>query len=281
MRIFLTGATGYVGSAIAKALRARNHHVHALVRPQSEAHSLRNAGVVLVAGDLSTLASLTFVGYDAVVHAAMSEKNTVALDKIAVDVFTQSRRPFLYTSGVWVLGSTTSADESAKPNPLELVVWRTAHEQQVLKSGGAVIRPGCVYGGRQSLFEEWFVSVEQNRPISIAGEGRNRWALVHVDDMADCYVRALELGASGVLHAIDDTHASLNDCALALSTDGRIDHVPADRRKLGSFADALLVDQVISSEATRQKLSWTPKRTFTSSIDEQWREWRSAREAGQ
>ena len=279
MRVFLTGATGYVGNAVAHALRARGHEVSALVRPESESRFLRDAGVVLVAGDLSTLPSLKFDGYDAVIHAATSKSDTVALDKTAVDILTRSKRPFVYTSGVWVLGNTTSAGEMTKTNPLSLVAWRVEHEQQVLNSGGAVLRPGCVYGGKQSLFAEWFERVEQKRPVPIAGDGKNRWALVHLDDMAECYVRAVEQRATGILHAIDDTHASLNECAQALSKE--IDHVPVDRTKLGAFADALLVDQVISSDGTRRKLGWKPKRTFTRSIDEQWREWRSARKLDQ
>ena len=281
MRIFLTGATGYLGNAVALKLRHHGHDVAALIRPESEARSLRDAGVVLVAGDLSTLPSLSLSEYDAVVHTAMSNKDTVALDKTAVDALTASRRPFLYTSGVWVLGNTTKADESTNRNPLQLVAWRAAHEQLVTASGGAVLRPGCIYGGKQSMFAEWFASVDQHGPIRIVGDGENRWALVHLDDTADCYVRAIEQSATGILHAVDDTHVSLNECARAFSKDAKIEHVPVDREKLGPFADALTVDQVISSEATRRRLGWKPKRTFTSSFDEQWRHWRSARKLDQ
>ena len=268
MRIFLTGATGYIGSAVASALRKRNHDVHAIVRPESETRFLRDAGVVLIAGDLSTLQTLPFGEYDAVVHTAMAKKNAVVLDQIAVDAFTHCKRPFLYTSGVWILGNTTSADESTNVNPLPIVAWRPAHEQQVLKSGGAVLRPGCVYGGRQSMFAEWFASAEQGGPIRIVGDGKNRWALVHLDDLADCYVRAIEQRTTGVLHAIDDTHETLNACASALSMNAKIEHLPVDRARLGPFADALIVDQVISSEMTRRKLGWKPKKTFVSAARE-------------
>lgn len=281
MRIFLTGATGYIGNAVALALRKRGHDVDALVRPESETRSLRDAGVGLIAGALSTLPSLEFAEYDAVVHTAVANKNPAGLDQTAVDVFTASGRPFLYTSGVWVLGNTTNADESTAVNPLQRVAWRVEHERQVLGSGGAVLRPGCGYGGKQSLLAEWFESLEKRGPIRIVGEGNNRWAFVHLEDLADCYVRAIEQRATGILHAIDDTHASLNECASALSKGATVEHLPVDRAKLGSFADALTVDQVISSEATRRKLGWKPKRTFTSSIDEQWREWRSAHEIDQ
>jgi nucleoside-diphosphate-sugar epimerase len=268
MRIFLTGATGYIGNAVALTLRKHGHDVDALVRPESETRSLRDAGVVLVAGDLSTLPSLEFAEYDAVVHTAMAKRNAVALDRGAVDVFTKSGRPFLYTSGVWILGNTTKADETTKVNPLPIVAYRPAHEQLVIESGGAALRPGCVYGGKQSMFADWFASVEQVGPIRIVGDGKNRWALVGLDDLAACYLRAIEQRATGVLHAIDDTHASLNDCARALSKDAKIEHLPVDRAKLGPFADALLVDQVISSDATRRKLGWKPKQTFASAARE-------------
>ena len=268
MRIFLTGATGYIGNAVALALRQHGHGVDALVRPESETGSLRDAGVVLIAGDLSTLPSLEFTEYDVVVHTAMARKNAVALDRTAVGVFAESGRPFLYTSGVWILGNTTNANESTKVNPLPLVAYRPAHEKLVLESGGAVLRPGCVYGGRQSMFAEWFASVERGGPIRIAGDGKNRWALVGLDDLADCFVRAIEQRATGVLHATDDTHSSLNDLARALSKDAKIEHVPVDRAKFGPFADALIVDQVISSDATRRKLGWKPKQTFASAARE-------------
>ncbi|HEX9161351.1 MAG TPA: NAD-dependent epimerase/dehydratase family protein [Thermoanaerobaculia bacterium] len=277
MRIFLTGATGYIGFAVARALRDRGHDVAGLVRPDAEARRLRDAGVVIVAGDLSTLPTLapTLTDYDAFVHTAFSHKDSVALDKNAVDVFTSARGHFIYTSGVWVLGNTDRADESTKTNPLALVAWRVGHEQQVISGGGAALRPGCVYGGKQSMLAEWFAAAEQRQPIRIVGDGKNRWAMVDLDDLAACYVRAVESRAKGVLHAIDDTHRSLNDCARLLTE--KIEHTPADqaREKLGPFVDALTVDQVISSEKTRRNLQWTPKRTFFSSVEEQRREWRA------
>jgi len=279
LRIFLTGGTGYIGGAVATALRKKGHDVAALVRPGADTKRLRDIGAAVVAGDLSTLPSLTSTldKYDAFVHTAFSSKDPVAMDKNAVDAFTTARRHFLFTSGVWVLGNTTKADESTAVNPLQLVAWRPGHEKRVLESGGAVLRPGCVYGGRQSMLAGWFAAAEEGRAIPIVGDGKNRWALVDLNDLADLYVRAVEQKATGVLHGIDDTHVPLNDCARALSS--KIEHTEPDRQKLGAFADALLVDQVIASEKTRKKLGWSPKRTFVNSIAEQRAEWRaSARE---
>ncbi|MGZ8711010.1 MAG: NAD-dependent epimerase/dehydratase family protein [Thermoanaerobaculia bacterium] len=284
MRIFITGATGYIGGAVAAALRIRGHEVAALVRADADARRLRDLGVFLLTGDLEALPSLCqhFREYDAFVHAAQSAKDTAAADRAAVDTFTSLPGHFVYTSGVWVLGNTHRADEASDVNPLSIVRWRPPHEELVLGSGGAVLRPGCVYGGRQSLFGAWFAAAEQNEPIRITGDGNNRWALVDLHDLSDLYVRAVEQRATKVLHGIDDSRSTLNECAKALSSassgSSTVEHVPLDvaRATLGEFADALAIDQTIDSRETRAKLGWEPKRTFLDSIDEQWREWRDA-----
>lgn len=280
MRVFLTGATGYIGGAVADALTKRGHEVAGLVRPTSDSHHLRDRGVVIVAGDVSSLPDLKdqVAQYDVVVHTAFNMKDPVNSDKTAVDVFTSLNPFFLYTSGVWVLGPGTS-DETSPTKPLALVAWRAGHEQQVLATGrGAVVRPGCVYGGKQSMLAQWFAAAEQKQPMQIVGDGKNRWALVDINDLAECYLRVLEQRATGIFHAIDNSHDSLNDCARAVAPNGTIEHVPAEaaRQKMGPFVDALVVDQVVSSEKSRKALGWIPRHTFIKSIDEQWREWRSA-----
>jgi nucleoside-diphosphate-sugar epimerase len=275
MRIFMTGATGYIGGAVAAALRIRGHEVAALVRAEADSRRLRDLGVFLLTGELESLPGVCaqLRDYDAFVHTAQSATNTVAADRAAVDTFTSLPGHFVYTSGVWVLGNTAHADESSPVNPLAIVAWRPPHEELVLGSGGAVLRPGCVYGGKQSLFASWFAAAETGEAIRITGDGNNRWALVDLHDLSDLYVRAVEQRATKVLHGIDDSRSTLNECAAALSAN--VEHIPlgAAREKLGGLADALALDQTIDSQETRAKLGWEPKRTFLNSIEEQWREW--------
>jgi nucleoside-diphosphate-sugar epimerase len=272
--VFITGATGYVGSAVASALHDRGHEITALVRPESEARDLRERGAVIVAGDLASLPELseTLKGQDAFVHAAMGRnRDAVAHDKIAIEVLSRAGF-FVFTSGVWVLGPGT-ADESSPTRPIPLVAWRPPHEQMALATGrSAVLRPGCVYGGRQSLLAGWFAAAEQRKPLQVVGEGNNHWAMVDLHDLADCYVRVVEQRATGILHGVDDTRATINECARAVAPTGTIEHLPGE----GPYAQALMIDQKVSSEATRRKLGWTPRRTFLTSIEEQWREWREA-----
>src|SRR5439155_17731074 len=97
-------------------------------------------------------------------------------------------------------------------------------------------------------------------------------------DLVDCYLRAVEQRVPGILHAVDDTYATLNACAAAVAPGAAVEHVPADaaRASIGAFVDALVVDQHVSSAATRQKLGWSPKRDFVGSVSVQWAEWRAA-----
>ncbi|HUR82885.1 MAG TPA: NAD-dependent epimerase/dehydratase family protein [Thermoanaerobaculia bacterium] len=283
MRVFLTGATGYIGGAVAAALRSAGHEVGALVRADADSKRLRDLGAFLITGDLESLPSLReqLAGYDAFVHTAQSRQNTVDADRKAVDTFTSLGGFFLYTSGVWVLGNTTSADEASDVSPLALVAWRPPHEELALGSGGAVLRPGCVYGDKQSLLADWFAASTQNRALQIVGDGSNHWAMVDLHDLADLYVRAIEQRATGVLHGIDDTRATLDECARAVAPKGTMEHTPLDaaRQNFGPFADALAVDQQIDSKATREKTGWSPRRTFTNSVEEQWLEWRRSQSA--
>jgi nucleoside-diphosphate-sugar epimerase len=277
MRVFLTGATGYVGGAVAAALRAAGHDVGALVRPDAKTSALRDRGVTLIAGDLAALPRLAAAGsldgFEAFVHAAQSPTDAAALNQTAVETFLQRDAYLLYTSGIWVLGNG-KADENTPVRSLPIVAWRPAQEQLVLSSGQAVIRPGCVYGGRQSLFAGWFAAARQGKPIEIVGDGTNHWALVNLHDLAACYLRILETRSQGIFHAVDDSRLTLDEVANTIAPQGTTVHIPPDavRPKMGPFTDALLVDQEISSSLTRQRLGWSPKRDFRGSIREQWEE---------
>jgi nucleoside-diphosphate-sugar epimerase len=280
MRVFLTGGTGYIGGEVAVALRRNGHDVVALARPDSDTGRLRDIGAVLVNGDLAALPSLReqLGECDAFVHATAADADA---DRIAVETFAALDGHFVYTSGVWVLGNTDSAKEGSPVNPLPIVAWRPAHEERVLGTGGAVLRPGCVYGGKQSLLAPWFAAAEQRGPLQIVGDGTNRWAMVDVRELADLYVGAVEQRAKGVLHGIDDSHESLATMARAIAPEGTIENIPIEiaRSAMGPFADALAVDQVIDSSETRQKLGWSPRMTFLNSIAEQWAEWKTGTSA--
>src|SRR3954453_4634291 len=143
MRIFVTGATGYIGGAVAPALRERGHDVAALVRPETDSKELRDRGVVIVAGDLASLPTLadSFGSYDAILHIAQSNSaDAPALNQIALDVFTAQQAFFVYTSGVWVCGNTgfDVADQPAASDPLPIGARRPAQEQAAVRTGRVI-----------------------------------------------------------------------------------------------------------------------------------------------
>jgi len=290
MKVFITGVTGYIGGAVAKALLDRGHQVTALVRSASVAKVPREIHVVEGGLD-SVLDHLDEIeSCEALVHTAQSQTpDMVQFDENAVEAFTRFRdggRIFAYTSGVWVLGNTGARvdDEATPPDPLPMVAWRPAHERRVLDASRdgfstAVIRPGCVYGRQQSLFGDVFAAAEKGDPVQIVGDGNNRWALCHLDDVATQYVAIIEKKANGIFHSVDDSTCTLNEMAAAIikakGSRSKIEHVPPDtaRKAMGPFVDALLIDQQVRSLDSRARLGWQPTRDFLGSVADQWKEW--------
>jgi nucleoside-diphosphate-sugar epimerase len=143
-------------------------------------------------------------------------------------------RAFVYTSGCWVLGETGDrpADESSPTDhPAPAVHWRPAHERQVLAARGdrlvtAVVRPGMVFGRKGGLFERFFAEARGGRPVTVVGDGRNRWSTVHLDDVAALYTAVLEDAHTTVralaprdriFHAMSGSSERVADIAAAAS----------------------------------------------------------------
>ena len=279
MDVFLTGATGYIGSAVAQALLKAGHNVTGLARTAEKAKQLALRGVPASMGDLLKPETLTLPVRAAggVIHAAnTNDANSAKVDRAAVrailNALEGTGKPFIYTSGVWVLGSTGDkiADEQAPLNPTPLVAQRPAVEQEVLgyKGRGArtiVIRPALVYGQAGSIPRMLVQSARESGATRYVGDGQNRWPFVHVDDLAQLYVLALEKAAAGSLyHAAHGPSYRVLEVAEAASigggAKGKTQAVPLDeaRKTMGVFADALVLDQQVSGEKARKELGWSP-----------------------
>jgi nucleoside-diphosphate-sugar epimerase len=182
-------------------------------------------------------------------------------------------KPFLYTSGVWVLGSTGDkvADERTPVNPTPLVAQRPVIEQEVLGSKdrgvrAIVIRPALVYGRGGSIPRMLSQSARETGAARYVGDGRNRWPFVDVDDLAQLYVLALEKAAPGSLYnAVDGPSYRVLEIAEAASigagAKGKTEAWPLEeaRKTLHAFADALVLDQQISGEKAMKELGWSPR----------------------
>ena len=276
MRIFLTGGTGYIGSAVLDALARAGHRVDALVRNSEKAAQVQARGATPVLGDAAQPASYAdaAAAADAVVLTAFEDSPRGAdIDAMTLDtVLATPVRPgrvLVYTSGIWVLGpAPQSVDETAPLKPIELVEWRPSREQRVLDAATAgwrtvVIRPGIVYGGTRGIVGD-LLQDAANSLIRVVGPGDNHWPLVYDRDLADLYLRVItNPEASGVYHANDEGDETVNDIVAAISehakTEPSVRHVPLAeaRKKMGPYADALALDQIVRSPRARA-LGWQP-----------------------
>jgi nucleoside-diphosphate-sugar epimerase len=298
MRVFLTGGTGYVGAAVLDALVRGGHRVDALVRNSEGAARVQARGAQPILGDLMRPATWrdAAAAADGTVHTA-AEQGAKAreLDTIAVETLTRlppkDGRFLVYTSGIWVLGAApTPVDESAPTNPIEIVAWRPAHEQRVLelaKEGArpVVIRPGIVYGGSRGIVGD-IVKDAANSLVRVIGNGENHWPLVYERDLGELYARIVGTpSASGIFHATDDGAETVNELVKAIcehaKTEPSIRHVPLAeaRKKLGPYADALALDQIVRSPRARA-LGWAPTLTSVAGnaarLFEEWKRGKAA-----
>lgn len=298
MRIFLTGGSGYIGSAVLDALVRGGHRVDALVRNSEKAAQVQARGASPVLGDLARPESYAdaAAAADGVVHTAFEySARGQQVDAAAIGTLTRvdgrAGRFLIYTSGVWILGSSAAPmDESAALNPPEIVRWRPEHEQRVLDaaSGGVrtvVVRPGIVYGGSRGIVGDLFKDAA-NGLVRIIGGGDNHWALVYDRDLGELYLRLVNsTDASGVFHANDEGDERVNDLVAAIAGHASINPsvrrvpLPEARQKMGAYADALALDQVVRSPRARA-LGWSPSlRSVSGNAARLFEEWRRGREA--
>lgn len=275
MRIFVTGATGYIGFHAATALRRAGHQVTALVRTTEKARRLAASEIESVVGTMEDPGSYRAAAgrCSVAVHIAVDYAGDVfAQDQLTVETLLAARPELLiYTSGIWVYGSTgrTAADESAPLNPPIRVSRRPEMERIALGSStvrGIVLRPGCVYGQEGGMFADWFAPAAKGEAPTIVGDGTNRWPLVHVDDLADAYVRAAESTLRGeVINVTDRSRETVTTMVTALSEAAGYHGAPRylaaaeAATTLGTFAECLTLDQHVDSSKAVRVLGWQPR----------------------
>jgi nucleoside-diphosphate-sugar epimerase len=282
MRVFVVGATGYLGSAMVAALRERGDAVVGSARTEEVARKLRDAGIEAAVCDITAPESLKAPAQrcDGVIYvvqyngADIAAVETAAISAL-VEALAGSGKPLLYTSGYWIYGSTAQriADEDAPLNPTPLIAHRPALERTVLDGitrdvRAVVLRAGIVYGGGAGIPAMWVQSAKQGGAAQFIGDGRNHWAVVHRDDLAQLYVLAIEKAAAGsIYNAADDSWLTVREMAEAASfgagRNGAVTEWPLEeaRRQLGAYADALALDSRISSQRAHRDLGWSARAT--------------------
>jgi nucleoside-diphosphate-sugar epimerase len=294
MKVFVTGGTGYVGSAIVEALVRAGHEVTATSRSDAGDRALAALGAKPLRGALGRLAPLAgrIAEHDAAIHAAIDYGLGPPADAEAIatllDGARQAGRSFavVYTSGVWVLGACGAAASEAEPivRPAAAVAWRPPHEKRVLEAATdriatAVVRPGIVFGEKRGLVVPWFESAVKEGRASFVGPGDQRWAFVHRADLAELYRLVVERRGRGTFHGVDGASPTVAEAAGAASRaagkGGAVRGLPVEeaRRTMGPMAYALTMEQVVVS-ARGVEVGWGPRHPpFPQDAPNAFREW--------
>ena len=281
MRIFVTGATGFIGSATAQELLGAGHEVVGLARSDASAAALERAGVAVHRGDLEDLESLraAAAAADGVIHTAFVHdfsqlENAGRIDLRAIEAMGAelegSDRPLVITSGIGLLAPGRVATEEDRPDPESRASHRSASEVTAVALAergvrSAVVRfPPTVHGAGDHGFVPVLIGVAREQGVSrYAGDGANRWSAVHRRDAARLFRLAVERAPAGsVWHGVAEEGVPTRDIAevigrhLGVATASIApEKAPEHFGWIGGFFAA---DVPASSALTRERLGWEP-----------------------
>ena len=281
MRVFVTGATGFVGSAVVKELIAAGHQVTGLARSAAAAQALAAAGAQAHQGDLEDFGSLRQAAAesDGVIHTGFNHdfskfQLSCEMDRHIIETMGAalegSQRPLIVTSGIGVLPHGVLSTERTMPAGGAAAHPRAATEQAVdalLERGvhAAVVRlPPSVHGAGDHAFVPMLIGMARQTGVSAMIEGGlNRWPAVHRLDAARLFRLVLEQGAAGSrYHGVAEEGVTFRDIAGAIG-DG-LGLPVADRSAaeadahFGWFSHFVAMDVPASSAWTREVLGWRP-----------------------
>lgn len=283
MKVFLTGATGYVGSVVAEKLLENGHQVSGLARNEAAEAKLRERSVAPLRGDLKNVESLMRGARDAdgVIHTAFIHDfsdydGAVRTDRAANAAFLEAisgtNKPFVATTGSAFLGDTgnAAADETFPIDTNSPFRSRAEAEREVLemaKSGvrSAIVRlPLFVFGRGGSSFVPYLIRTAKEAGVSrYVEEGNQRVSAVHVEDAAQVYVSALQKAVAGSLYNVAAETVTNKDIAEAVAKLVGVETenitLAEAQENFGPMTGFLSINNQLSAVKAERELGWRPR----------------------
>jgi len=281
MRVFLTGATGFIGSAVVPELIKAGHHVIGLARSDAGAKSLAAAGAEVHRGDLEDLDSLRrgAAASDGVIHTGFIHdfsrfKEVCDVDRRAIeafgDVLAGSDRPLIISSGTALVtpGRVATEESISTTTATEIPRVASEHAASAIATRGvraAVVRLSpSVHGDGDHGFVPMLINMAREKGVSAyVGDGGNRWNAVHRLDAAHLFRLALEKATPGAkYHGVAEEAIPFREIAEVIARRLNIPLVSKSRDEaaghFGWFAHFAAIDCPASSNLTRERLGWRP-----------------------
>jgi nucleoside-diphosphate-sugar epimerase len=279
MRVFVTGATGFIGSATVRELLGAGHTVLGLARSEEGAAGLKAAGAEVQRGSLEDLESLRSGASQAegvihlgFIHDFLRFGEVCAIDKRAIETLGEalagSDRPLIATSGLALLAQGRAATEDDPPVPVSEHYPRASEHAVAAFEGRGVramaVRLPQVHDTKKQGLVSYAIQVAREKGVSAyIGDGQNRWAAVHVLDAARLYRLALEKGTAGArFHAVAEEGVTAREIAEAIGRGLKapVRSVAPEQaaEHFGWLARFAGLDLVGSSKKTREELGWNP-----------------------
>lgn len=278
MRIFVTGASGWVGSAVVPELIGAGHQVLGLARSDSSAEAVAARGAEVLRGDLDDLDTLRTgaAECDGVVHLAFGHDfsrfdASVQTDARAIDAFGTalegSGKPLVIASGTPAIpGKVATEHDRPEFPPGSPMAGRAANAQATLDLASRGVRssvvglPRTVHGEGDQGFVSWLIAdAREKGAAGYVGDGSNRWPAVHVADAGRLFRLAVEQAPAGsMLHAVGDEGVPIRDIAEAIGRHLDLPTASRPAEKFGFLGMVLSIDQPASGALTGELLGWRP-----------------------